>query len=347
MPGFLFAHVLLHPGYTTLSTDSTSFEVTQPSRFSSNLRFLLLLLILITELLAVTIRFDTVSLDGNKALWAQLLAQSPAFSRLGLIFILAILVVGGPKMKVAAGHFREHMGRHQQWWIYLFFQVLAYGGFWLLTAVVVEGDLDRSRGALLWVILWHVIGAATAWCWVAAAAAPKFWGQFVRDWYPALIVSGVVGLCAWTVGQLSQHLWRPLGSLTFWAVERLLQGVYSDVVSRPAEQMVGTPTFNVEIAPECSGYEGIGLVCVILAAFLWSFRNQLRFPRVWLLLPLGVLAIWTANALRVAALIVVGTSLSPEVALGGFHSQTGSIAFCVVAMGIGGLALRSPFFFYS
>ena len=69
---------------------------------------------------------------------------------------------------------------------------------------------------------------------------------------------------------------------------------------------------------------------------LWPllFRAEIRFPHAFLLFPIGALAIWLANVLRITLLIVVGTSMSREVALGGFHSQAGWIAFIVIALGL-------------
>jgi exosortase E/protease (VPEID-CTERM system) len=94
----------------------------------------------------------------------------------------------------------------------------------------------------------------------------------------------------------------------------------------------------------CSGYEGIGLIWVFVAAYLWLFRNTLRFPRAFLLLPLGTAAIWVANALRLTALIAVGTWVSPDVALGGFHTYSGALLFSGVALALGTTASRAGFF---
>ena len=81
-----------------------------------------------------------------------------------------------------------------------------------------------------------------------------------------------------------------------------------------------------------------------MAFYLWFYRKTLRFPQATLLVPLGVVAIWLANAVRIAALILIGTWFSPAVALGGFHSQAGWLAFNVVALGLVAVAGRSPFF---
>ena len=56
------------------------------------------------------------------------------------------------------------------------------------------------------------------------------------------------------------------------------------------------------------------------------------------------MAAWTLNVIRIAALIVIGDSVSPELALGGFHSQAGWLAFNAIALGLVVLAHRSRVF---
>jgi exosortase/archaeosortase family protein len=50
------------------------------------------------------------------------------------------------------------------------------------------------------------------------------------------------------------------------------------------------------------------------------------FPKAFVVLPIGIGAIWLLNTARVAALVSLGAHVSPEVAIGGFHSQAGWIA---------------------
>jgi exosortase/archaeosortase family protein len=74
--------------------------------------------------------------------------------------------------------------------------------------------------------------------------------------------------------------------------------------------------------------------CLFLSLYLWLFRRALRFPHALLLLPVGVLAIWLCNIVRITRLIAIGTSISPGVALGGFHSQAGWLFFLSVSLGL-------------
>jgi exosortase E/protease (VPEID-CTERM system) len=81
-----------------------------------------------------------------------------------------------------------------------------------------------------------------------------------------------------------------------------------------------------------------------MAVYLWLFRHRLRFPRAFILIPCAVLIIWFLNSVRIALLVLIGTHVSSEIALGGFHSQTGWAAFIAVALGVVGVTQRTAFF---
>ena len=53
-----------------------------------------------------------------------------------------------------------------------------------------------------------------------------------------------------------------------------------------------------------------------------------------------VAATQTSNGLRLAALILIGTYWSPDIAERGFHSQAGWLAFNGVALGLVAVSVR-------
>ncbi len=53
-----------------------------------------------------------------------------------------------------------------------------------------------------------------------------------------------------------------------------------------------------------------------------------------ILVPLGTVVIWSFNVLRLVLLLLLGASGHPEMALGGFHSQAGWLAFNIVGLGL-------------
>ena len=172
----------------------------------------------------------------------------------------------------------------------------------------------------------------------------RAWGRLARRWWRAALAGVAIGAAALAAGSLSEDLWAPLCRPTFWLVHTTLAALGQEVVSQPAEFAIGSSTFSVTIVTPCSGYQGIGMMLVFVGAYIWLFRHRLRFPRALLLVPLGTVLIWLANVVRIVLLVLVGTWVSSEMALGAFHSQIGWLAFIAVALGLMAATQRSAFF---
>jgi exosortase E/protease (VPEID-CTERM system) len=192
------------------------------------------------------------------------------------------------------------------------------------------------------VSLWLILGAAGfgfGVCWLIPV---RIWLRLFREtgWLWAYSVLAVVVACV--VGDYIRVLWAPAARLTFVLVKSFLNPFVSGIVADRASMTLGTAKFNVVIAPECSGFEGVGLILAFSVGWLLFFRRECRFPQALVLIPAGVATIFLLNAVRIAALILIGNAGAPEVALGGFHSQAGWIAFNAVALGFLLAATRVP-----
>jgi exosortase E/protease (VPEID-CTERM system) len=104
---------------------------------------------------------------------------------------------------------------------------------------------------------------------------------------------------------------------------------------------LGTDRFAVIITEGCSGLEGMSLMLAFCGAWLLYFRRDYIFPRALLLIPVGLLAIFGLNVLRIAILILIGHGGFPGVAVYGFHSQAGWIAFNAAACGLAFVSRRN------
>lgn len=162
-------------------------------------------------------------------------------------------------------------------------------------------------------------------------ARPRVLATFARSASSLLAVSFAAGLVAWGAGQASSALSHPLQRLTSKAVFAFVATFRADAFHDADAFVVGTPRFEVEIAPACSGYEGIGLIVVFQVVFLWTHRRVLRFPWSLILIPLGALIAACANVVRLAVLVLVGEQ-APAVAQGGFHSYAGALLFSGIAL---------------
>jgi exosortase E/protease (VPEID-CTERM system) len=183
--------------------------------------------------------------------------------------------------------------------------------------------------------LWLACAAVAVFCAFAAMAPLPLWLKTARAIGIIWLYSAVAALAAATAIPLSQELlWRPTTAATFHLVRLILQPILPGLAADPATQVLGTHYFAVEILAYCSGLEGMSLILVFTIAWLWYFRQEYHFPRALLLIPFGVTVMFGLNAVRIAALVLIGNAGHPEVAEYGFHSQAGWIAFNAVAVGI-------------
>jgi exosortase E/protease (VPEID-CTERM system) len=167
--------------------------------------------------------------------------------------------------------------------------------------------------------------------WRRAAAAVG-----LRMAYAAVAAAVATGAILW-----SQELWAPTAQLTFGLVRDLLSPILPGLKADAATRILRTPDFAVEVSSICSGLEGVGLMLAFCSAWLLYFRAEYRFPRALLILPAGVLLVFALNVLRIAALVLIGNAGYPKVAIYGFHSQAGWIAFNCAACGVAWVSRRS------
>jgi exosortase E/protease (VPEID-CTERM system) len=132
---------------------------------------------------------------------------------------------------------------------------------------------------------------------------------------------------------MDRWLWEPTSRLTFRLTKLFLSFFVSDIIANPATMVVGTHRFSVNIAPQCSGLEGIGLMLAFGVLWLLLSRKECRFPQSLVLIPLGAALMFLLNAVRIGSLILIGNAGARQIATGGFHSQAGWIAFTGVAVG--------------
>jgi exosortase E/protease (VPEID-CTERM system) len=258
--------------------------------------------------------------------------------------VTATLLLGWGQWREELWRWSWQVSAPRQRWPYLALHVVCFLGFFGMTALIERRALHGVPAPGAWAVARAALGLSALVCWGAAALPARLWLALARRGRWALLGGSLVGVVAWKAGPLANLLWPSLSRSTFWAARGLLGLFFRDTVSDPAQFLVGTPSFAARISPACSGYEGIGLIGVYLAVYLWLYQKDYRFPQALLLFPLGAALIWLANAVRIASLVAVGTLGSPEVAANGFHSQAGWLLFNGVALGLAVLTRRVRFF---
>lgn len=194
------------------------------------------------------------------------------------------------------------------------------------------------------VCLWLCGGALMVTCAALALAPLSFWRTFAARNTGNLVAAAAAGLLTWAAVEASQNSWHQLSAATLNGAYGLLRLYEPDAYMDAATRVLGAGGFHVTIDAPCSGYEGIGLVLVMLSLYIFAFRRELRFPTVLALLPVGAATIWLLNLLRLSLLVSMGAHVSPDIAMNGFHSQAGWIMFLVVTISFMAIAHAAPIF---
>lgn len=188
---------------------------------------------------------------------------------------------------------------------------------------------------------WHLcaLGALLALC--AAMAPLQVWRSMLRGSGALAAYAAVPALAAVLVIQGSQRLWIFAARITFELVATVLRPLVPGLLTDAGARIVDTGRFAVEISEICSGLEGVGLMFVFCCGWLWYFRGEFRFPRALLVIPVALVLVFLLNTMRIAAIVLIGDAGYERLAMIGFHSQAGWIAFNLVAFGVAIAARRS------
>lgn len=307
---------------------------------------LLALGIIAIEVLWISQQFDalTLTLRGKVTGWRSL------FARLGDVAKLCVAIAFTTGLLLHT-HFADQWRSLQQhitgrrFLLMLPLQLACYALLMLLTVKIFADPKAAASVPAVYFGLWLVACLFTFITWLYLFTTTSWLRQFARQEKVALLVGTAVGTLVWALALYTRELWGPMSELTFYLASLLLYVIAPEtLVVNVEEKILGISDFAVNIAPACSGYEGVGLVTAFTAIYLWLHRHQLRFPRVLLLFPIAALAIWLLNVVRICVLILIGHYWSPEIAVGGFHSQAGWLTFILTSLAILWLAGDSAFF---
>ncbi len=315
---------------------------------ASLLRLIFLCLLVTVETITVSASIDANSLASSPLPAFALLGQSGFLSRVGFLFVAILGFLNRQAIKTVGLSFWHSQPKHSLLW--LIGHALALGVFGLLNFVLF---IDQNAFTLNLAIPLIAIGLPVAWlisgcasfaCLLLVFWPWSAWQLILRQLRQNIPLATLGTAVSWSIAKLAASSWLHFSELTYLLSKALLSLFYHVVVSNPTTQALGTPTFIVEVRPECSGYEGMGLVTIFFTLFIWTARKVLRFPTAFLLYPLGIALMYLLNIVRICLLIIIGTEWSPYVALGGFHANAGWISFIAISVWIVWFSQRLPIF---
>jgi exosortase E/protease (VPEID-CTERM system) len=181
------------------------------------------------------------------------------------------------------------------------------------------------------VALWALFALAAVLALFTAMAPWALWRRTAAALGILWLYAAITAMLGASAIPWSQKLWAPTARLTFDLVWRLLSPIVPTLRADPTNLVLATDRFAVQVTELCSGLEGVGMMLAFCGAWLLYFRKEYIFPRALLLIPAGLIVIFALNVVRIAALMLIGHLGFSEIAVSGFHSQAGWVAFNLAA----------------
>ncbi|HTQ35682.1 MAG TPA: exosortase E/protease, VPEID-CTERM system [Steroidobacteraceae bacterium] len=215
--------------------------------------------------------------------------------------------------------------------------------FVLIAPVVLQSYLApafRSDPVIPLQILQHVLLAAAVLALLLAFVPARLWRELLGGSSRLSLVALLLAAGAVLILQASEDLWQQAAAVTFHLVRMMLAPFYPGLQLLPASLSIITAGVEIHVDKACSGLEGVGLMLVFCAGWLWHLRHEFRLPRALLVLPVAALSVFLLNSVRIAMLVALATQGYVKVALAGFHSQAGWIFFIGAAFLVALLSRR-------
>jgi exosortase E/protease (VPEID-CTERM system) len=329
--------------YDSLPDADATFDQTARINWGAFVRVLIAALI-VPELIYFSRPIDIAIVDGSRGWWLFLVQHHRTFAAVFSTSAIAAVIFGWESFRRLVGE--DLRGPVEDpvtcaAFLAIHLAAVAFLIAWVIT-IVLNRRLDSAEGPA-WFCVGAGLSAVALLSWFVALLPARSWLRWARVNPVAILGAIAVAICARIAGVYALGLWRPLTASTLRTVDLLLRTLGQTTLVDAGAARIGTTHFTVTIAPDCSGLEGIGLMSVFVAGYLWLCRRELRFPASLILLPVGVTSIWFLNVVRITALILIG-GWSERVAIDGFHTMAGWLFYTAAVCGIVIVSRRLPTF---
>jgi exosortase E/protease (VPEID-CTERM system) len=262
--------------------------------------------------------------------------SNPVFyaNGMGLVLFLtslAFVLIAWPR-RAQVARLWEAATRHDTGWTRLAVNAALFASLLGARAALAHPGPGGTPSSWFWGYSLLVLATGASLALMLAPAS--FWRELLRQLRLEIVMAFAAAGLVLAAGALSRESWEALTIATMHLSHMILSLYEPNPFIDAGQRILGAEEFRVQIWAPCSGYEGIGLVTAFLAIYMWMFRAHLRFPNAYCLIPIGIGAIWILNGLRVALLVSIGAHISPKMALEGFHSWSGWMAFIAVTAAI-------------
>jgi len=159
---------------------------------------------------------------------------------------------------------------------------------------------------------------------------PDYIRRFFREFRQELSIAAIATVILYIALMFFQSRWLLISRLVSAIIFRILSMHY-DVLfyTGTGAPIIGIRGFEVAIGAPCSGIDSMLLFTLFFAALFALDHARIR-KRLYLLLFIpGLVGVFIVNIIRLLLLILVGVYISPEFAVGMFHTQAGWLLFVI------------------
>ncbi|HEX2734629.1 MAG TPA: exosortase E/protease, VPEID-CTERM system [Polyangiaceae bacterium] len=283
---------------------------------------ILSLVLVFAEYVCLSLSFDVATLRNHDRLWSKLGDAGDEAPLLFILFAAIVALRGRLGLENAARGLVHQTQSKRALYAEFALGCVAFAVFYWLSRSVLTPLPPSSALFAAWFVAGLVwIYGRTHWAW------PKFTFRSVLASAPTWLPVAGVALFSALGGLATRALWSRHSGVVLNAVIGTLRVVGQSPERGPGNE-VWLDDFGVDIAPVCSGYEGVGLMIGFLGGYIALMRRELVLWRACLVLPAAVAGVWSANIARIATLTWLGARVSPSLAAGAFHSKAGWLLFC-------------------
>lgn len=151
-----------------------------------------------------------------------------------------------------------------------------------------------------------------------------FLKQFFKEIFICMVLSVVFDLAIFQVWKL----WPIFSGGVLEAVKFLLSLSFADV-RHVLPLTLSVNGFSVAILQACSGLDSLFMFSALYAFVGLVDRKKIDVVKFTAIYPVALLGMYAVNIIRVYLLMVIGVTISPELALKLFHTYAGMILFIV------------------
>lgn len=159
----------------------------------------------------------------------------------------------------------------------------------------------------------------------------NFVKDFIKTFKKELSISAVLVIVYYIFTVKIKSLWFFLSSsvakIEYWLLKLFFDDVKLTIFPDGQDPILGVGNFIVRVGKDCSGIESIILFTSLYFIILFLDWNKLNKKKMALLFLPGLIGIFLTNVLRVFLIMLLGILVSPQFAIGLFHSNAGWLLF--------------------